>query len=143
MSDMDIDYPPTATITLGDALERAEANADDADSDGNANANANWDTYRDGLQWAVDQWGADATITLQAFTASSRARIIDAAESSTVGELGRRELRAKLIVGSAIDAPWLAGDEALAERLRIADVLPPALLDYLDAEVTDLNDLGN
>jgi len=132
-----VDYPPSRTIRLGDALEAAEAKADDEGTDGG------WETYRDGLSWAVDQWGEDAEISVEAFTGASRARILDTARQHTVGELGRSRQRNALIAGSVIAAPWFDGDDDLATRLRVTGELPPALLDWLDQEVAELNELGN
>ena len=109
-------------------------------------------TQQEGLQWAVhgdaredgfDGWGEDAVVELQAFTGGSRARILDTAERSTVGTLGQQQLRVWLIAGAIETAPWLDGDEDLLEQQQQTKSLPPMLIDWLDAELEDLNELGN
>lgn len=136
----DFDYPPTREWTLGDALADVEARADAGDEDEDG-GDRQADTYRKGLQWAVRQFGADATVTLRAFTATTRDRAIDTANRKTVGPLGNQELRTWFVAAALEDAPWLNGDEDLTEAKQVTGALPPALADWLDAELESLNDL--
>jgi len=157
MTDFDIDYPPSRTYQLSAALDEAkrrvnrlderidELEADDEATD-QALAEArqersNAAKQRDALSWAIDEFGADAELTLEAFTANSRARVLDTLQRATVGQVGSEQARNWLIAGSITDAPWLEGGENLRERAEIADAVPPALLDWLDDELEDLNEL--
>jgi len=130
----DFDYPPTREWTLGDALADAEARADGDDDAA--------ETHTSGLQWAVDQFGADAQVELRAFTTTTRDRALDTANRKTVGALGTQELRTWLVAAALEDAPWLDGDEDLTATKRVTGELPPALSDWLDAELSELNDLS-
>jgi len=131
------DYPPTQTHRLGTALEdardRADSDADDA---------ATWGRYVHGLQWAIDQWDADADIVLQAFTTRLRNRTLDAANRETVGPLGPNRTRTWLVAAGVQSAPWVADDSDLVEQAQVTGQLPPALVDWLDAKQDALNDLS-
>jgi hypothetical protein len=130
----DIDYPPSREWTL----EAALADAEGADAPpGSAEAN-----QREALAWAVDQFGGDATVTLQAFTTGMRSRTLDIADQTTMGELGHNQVQDWLTAAGVVDAPWLDGDEDLEARHELLVALPPALTDWLNAKLTGLNDLS-
>lgn len=130
----DIDYPPSREWTL----EAALADAEDTDApEGSPEAN-----QRDALRWAVAQFGGDATVTLRAFTAGTRSRTLDTAGQTTMGELGHNQVQDWLTAAGVVDAPWLDGDEDLEARHELLAALPPALTDWLNAKLTDLNDLS-
>jgi len=137
---MTVDYPPSRTLTLGTAHERATERADSDRDDSDQ-----WARYADALGWAVEQFGADAEVVVKAFTAASRARILDEARRSTVGDLGPERTRSWLVGGSVSAAPWIdaGADAGLADRVQATTALPPTLVDWLDSELEDLNDLGN
>ena len=135
---MTVDYPPSRTLTLGDAHERAQERADSDRDDSDQ-----WERYADALGWAVEQFGGGAEVVVEAFTAASRARILDEARRSTVGELGPERTRSWLVGGSVTAAPWIDADADLADRVQATTALPPTLVDWLDTELEDLNDLGN
>jgi len=135
----DIDYPPSRTWRLGEALATADERLDE-DEDGNSDISQ---SNRDGLAWAVEQWSDDAEITLEAFTTTTRDRAVDTANRATVGGLGASALRTWLVAASIKQAPWLDGSEDLVECKQTTGNLPPGLVDWLDAQLEDLNDLGN
>lgn len=153
----DIDYPPSRTRRFGaalasieDRLATAEQRIADLEADEDATdqalAEARQDrataaNQRDALQWAVAQFGEDAELTLRAFTATSRARVLDTLNRTVVGAVGGQQTRNWLIAGSIEAAPWLDGDEDLAEQASVTGALPPGLVDWLDAELEELNDL--
>lgn len=143
MADVDFDYPPTRTLTLGSALEEyapADGEGEDAD-DIEAARSA---SIRDGLQWAIAEWGEDAAFELQAYTAGTRAEVLDRLHQNRVGEVGQQLRRNWFIAAAITDAPWIDGDTpALADRVEAVAALPPALVDWLNEELAGLNDLGN
>jgi len=133
----DIDYPPSQTHTTGTARDDLQERIDDADD-----AVPNLESQRDALAWACDQWGDDAEITIQAFTARSRAQVLDALRTEVMGDFGP-ERQSNWISASAIQsAPWLEGGEDVVERCRITEELPPGLTDWVSEQLDDLNDLS-
>jgi len=136
----DVDYPPTRTITFGDALESVAAELEAAAEDDATMAQA---SHRDALSWAVDQWGSDATVTLAAYTATTRARTIDQFNATTAGA-GAEELNIWLVAAGLEDAPWLS-DHDITSQATATGQLPPGLIDWLRDELDDLNalDEGN
>ncbi|MCD2204409.1 hypothetical protein [Halobacterium sp. KA-6] len=152
------DYPPTREFTLETALADvrseladAEARVDELEDDEHAQASALQDarseredaaSKRNALEWAIREFGEDATITLEAFTATTRARTLDEMQSSTMGDVGGMESRIWLLAAALEEAPWLNGSEDLAEAARVTGALPPAVQDFLDDELTQLNDLS-
>ncbi|WP_338417003.1 hypothetical protein [Halobacterium salinarum] len=156
---MNFDYPPTRKVTLEQALDdvdRELADAEDrihrleGDEDAQesalAEARADQEDARsktNALEWAINEFGPETRIKLEAFTATTRARAIDEMQSSTMGEIGGMEQRIWLLAAALQDAPWLTGEESLAEAAQVTGALPPAVQDYLDDELTALNDLGN
>lgn len=137
----DIDYPPAQTYTLGGALSTVEDDLDALDED--ADERATLANQRDALQWALDQWDAEAELMLQAFTATRRADVVDTLNRTTVGPVGAQKTRTWLVMCSVETAPWLGGGEDYQARAAVADSLPPALVDWLESELEELNDLGN
>mgnify|MGYP006275541869 CR=1 FL=1 len=154
----DFEYPPTREFTLQSALAdvettlaNAEERVDDLESDEDAQESALAEARQDredaaskknALEWAVREFGTDARVVLEAFTATTRARTIDEMQSSTMGDVGGMESRIWLLAAALQDAPWLTGDEGLPEAAQVTGALPPAVQDYLDDELTDLNDLS-
>ena len=101
-----------------------------------------WAAHGDDDPEGFDGYGEDAEITIQAYTADSRARVIDTFNAKTVGDVGSQALRTWLIAGAIVDAPWIEGDEGLLEQKELlGKAHPPALADWLDAELESLNDL--
>jgi hypothetical protein len=164
-----IDYPPTRTLTLGSALEAIEADLrdverrieelesqlpdEDSDEDPDPattkalrekrSERSTLGSQRDALQWAVDEWGPDAEIELEAITTASRGRATDAVRNGRVGEVTGQILQRYIAAASLTAAPWLEGGDDLQTRAQILGKLPPGLSDWLQAELDDLNDLGN
>ncbi|MUV59975.1 hypothetical protein [Halobacterium sp. CBA1126] len=155
----DFDYPPTRTFTLEEAkgdveseLADAEARVDELEDDEDAQESALRDARSEredaagkqrALNWAIGEFGEDATITMEAFTATTRARALDEMQSSTMGDVGGMESRIWLLAAALQAAPWLNGSEDLEEAARVTGALPPAVQDFLDDELTDLNDLSS
>jgi len=151
----DINYPPTRTLVLGVAAEALAQDHDDAedriaslDDDATqqrreAIADRNSaQAQHEAVTWAINEFGDDAEIQLRAFTATHRARVLDTINQTVVGQVGSEETRTWLVAGSIKSAPWLDGDESLREQAELTGALPPALIDWLDAELDDLNDLS-
>jgi len=154
----DFTYPPTREFTLEEALADVESELADAkrrvdelEDDENAKQSALQDARSEredaagkqrALNWAIGEFGEDATITMEAFTATTRARTLDEMQSSTMGDVGGMESRIWLLAAALQEAPWLTGDEDLAEAARVTGALPPAVQDFLDDELTALNDLS-
>lgn len=137
----DIDYPPSTTVVLADALDDLEqrvATLDEDDPEYRAARN-----QRDALSWAVEEFGANAEVTLAAYTAATRARVEDALRSSVVGDIGSGRTQLWLAAAGVDDAPWLSAGDDLATAADVTGQLPPALVDWLQAQLDDLNDLGD
>ena len=132
----EIDYPPSRTVALGDALASVEARLEDGDGDGDL---AN---QRDALAWGVEEFGAAAEVTVAAFTAATRARVLDELRDGVVGEPGPREMSLWLVAAGVDAAPWLDGGEDIAARAAVTGELPPALVDWLESILDDVNDLS-
>jgi hypothetical protein len=164
----DFDYPRTATYRLGDALSDAEERVQtlqcridslsdredppEGDLDEKRSERASWEQHKSALQWAVhgddrddgfDGWGEDAEVRLSSLTANDRGRALDTAQRTTVGDLGSRQARTWLIAVGIEAAPWISDDATLRERAAVTGSLPPALRDWLDEQLEDLNALGN
>jgi hypothetical protein len=138
---VDIDYPPSRTIAFGDALDDLEqrvATLDENDAEHRVARNK-----RDGLQWAVEVFGADAAVEIRAYTATTRARVLDELRTGVVGDPGPEQRALWLTAAGISDAPWYDGDEDLATRADIVGQLPPALVDWLDDQLDSINDLGD
>lgn len=138
-------YPPSRTVTLGNALDSAEQRVEDLQAD-EEDGDADPDIVparneRDALQWAVNNYGEDAEITLEAYTARTRARVTDTLRQDMVGEPGPSEQDLWLIAAGLSDAPWIDGDD-LAAKAGSTGQLPPALVDWLNGQVDDINDLS-
>lgn len=133
MPDVDFDYPPTETLVLGDALERWQ----DADDHDRA------DTFADGLGWAVDEFDADAEIVLEALTAGRRNEVIDRINSSRVGDVGDGLVTNWMIAAAITECPWFDDEAPLEDMVAAVAQLPPAVVDWLEHELGELNDLGN
>jgi hypothetical protein len=136
----DWDYPPTRTVTLAQARDRLGeqlADCDDAEQ-------GRLETLRSGVAWAIDQFGAEATIELEAFTARERDRTLDTLREQLVG-VGDREMQQYFLAAQIESAPWLDGDMDLIEHGRVIGELPPAVVDWLQSEADELNalDEGN
>ena len=130
----DIDYPPTRTIAFGDAPTAAVDELEDVDETAIA----------DGVAWLVETFGADATVTLSALTAGERAKLTDTIQRDRVGNAGNGLLENWVVAACVDDAPWLADGAALADTAESVGDLPPQVVDWLSAELDDLNDLtGN
>lgn len=139
------DYPPSRTVTLGSALSAAEQRVDELkpdDEDDEPDAEiVPARNERDALQWAVGRWGEGAEITLEAYTARTRARVTDTLRQEMVGEPGPSEQDIWLIAAGLSDAPWI-DDHDLASKAAATGQLPPALVDWLNGQVDDINDLS-
>lgn len=154
----DFDYPPSREFTLtsalagveddlSDAEQRIERLEDDEDAQDSALAEARQsrqaaESQRGGLEWAIREFGEDARVCLEAFTATTRARTLDEVRASTVGSVGSEETRIWLLAAALSEAPWLDGDEDLPKAYRITGELPPPVQDYLDDVLEDVNDLA-
>jgi len=136
----DWDYPPTRTVALAQARDRLDEQLADCDDD----EQDRLETLRSGVTWAIDQFGADATIELEAFTARGRDRTLDTLREQLVG-VGNREIGQYLLAAQVETAPWLDDDMDLIEHGRVIGELPPAVVDWLQSEADDLNalDEGN
>lgn len=161
----DFEYPPTESTTLGAALEDAERDRDDAEERvTRLEQQANDDTQEDpedsevadaidtqhhteditsALDWLTNEFGEDATVTVEAFTATERARTLDTVQREVMGSVGSEERRQYFIAAALSEAPWLPSDVDLVEAKRITGELPPSVQDWLDELVTNVNDLGN
>jgi hypothetical protein len=128
-------YPPSTTLRLGDELESLQADADDDEADVS-------ETHIEGLQWAVSEFGEDGTVRVEGFTTASRDRTVDTANRETMGPVGPSVLRTWLVAASITEAPWLDGDEDLADKHDYVGALPPAFSDWLDSQVEEANDLS-
>jgi len=154
----DFDYPPSWDVTLEEALstvkgdlEDAESRVDEFEADEDATDEALAEAYsrrqrlesnRDALEWAIQQFRSEARIKMTAFTATTRARTLDEIQRTAVGQVGNEETRIWLLAAALDDAPWLDSGDELGDAYRITGELPPALQDYLDDQLTDLNDLS-
>ena len=138
---MDIDYPPTQTYTLGAAAERERKRAASLDSDDDRREHETARNQADALAWAATQWGEDGEITLSAYTARTRGRIQDTLRTQVMGDPGADESTVWFVAGAIDDAPWI--DETdLTDKAEATGQLPPALVDWLAAELEELNDLS-
>lgn len=140
----DIDYPPTRSITLDNALAQAndrvsdlEPDAEDEDAERGIVAAR---SQRDALAWALDQWGDEATVDLQAYTARDRARVHDTVRNEIMGDIGGNELQVWMVAAALTDAPWL-DDKDLQSKAQATARLPPALVDWVKRQLDDINDL--
>lgn len=158
MTGTEINYPPSRTYRLEGTLEDVQEEIatldeeiadleDAADVDEQALAEkrvrrSNRADQRDALQWAISEFGADAELTIEAFSTAKRSRTLDTANRQTMGQLGNNQLTDWLLAAAITEAPWLEGGEDLRERYELVGALPPALTDYLDRQQEALNDLS-
>lgn len=154
----DFDYPPAREVTLAQArddvaesLTDAEGEVDRLEDDDDATESALAEARSevevtenrlDALGWAVDVFGDDATIALRAFTTTTRSRVLDTLQRKTVGPVGPNRTEDWLTAAGVTTAPWLDGDEDLQKQAAILGELPPALSDWLNDQLSDLNDLS-
>jgi hypothetical protein len=141
MTMTDWNYPPTRTLTLAQARDRLDEQLADCDDGGEQDR---LETLRSGVTWAIDQFGADTTIELTAFTARERDRTLDTLREQLVG-VGDREMQQYFLAAQIETAPWLDDDMDLIDHGRVIGELPPAVVDWLQSEADDLNalDEGN
>lgn len=166
----DFDYPPSQEYTLGAVLDKLEAQVADQQAtvddlepddeedevdDEQALREArveleSLETHRDGVRWAVhgddrdggfDGWGEDATVVLQAYTGKTRADVVDTLRNEVLGTFGERMVTNWMIAAGIEDAPWI-DDKDIMSKAAPTEQLPPPLLDWLEAELDDLNDLS-
>lgn len=141
---MDTSYPPSETVEFGQARDdrraQLEAAAEDDESDIDAD-DIDSDPYLAALEWAVGEFGADASVELTALTAQSRARTLDTLNRTRVGEVGQQEARIWLTAAGIDRAPWDAGDGVAAQAQILGEALPPAFVDWLHEQLEGLNDL--
>jgi hypothetical protein len=158
----DFDYPPSQTYTLAAALDTIEDRVNElkeriddleAQRDNDDEADVGEDLVearnekdaaenkRDALQWAVNEFGEDAELTLEAYTTKTRSRTIDTFRAQTVGA-GSEELNDWLVAAGVADAPWMDDGADLQERADVVGELPPALTDWIEGELDDLNNLA-
>lgn len=143
MPEVDFDYPPTETLVLGDALEEYEAAAPDEAVDPETADEARAVTFAEGLSWAVDEFGTDAEIVLEGFTAGTRAQVVDRLTNDRVGDIGQRLTTNWMIAAAIVECPWFDDEVPLEDMVTAVAQLPPAVVDWLDHELEELNDLGN
>jgi hypothetical protein len=133
----DDDRPDPDASTLGEARsERSQAqNRRDA---------LHWAVHGDNTEDGFQGWGEDAEVVLEAFTARSRARALDAVRNKTMGDVGGEETRIWLVAAAIQSAPFLDGDgdESLADAQSVVGRLPPALQDWLDDAMDSVNDIS-
>jgi len=122
------DYPPTRTYRLGDLAESDDLSGAQAEA----------------MAWAVEEFGEDATITLQAPTAMERAHAIDKLNQAAVGDVGAERVKVWIVTATLQEAPWLADDDdqELPMQAQMTGALPPAFLTWLQEEMDDLSSLG-
>ncbi|AFH22018.1 hypothetical protein OSG_eHP14_00190 [environmental Halophage eHP-14] len=140
---MSFNYPPTRTQTLGSALDTAENRVSELETDDDTGAQtlANARNQRDALHWAVNEFGEDAEIVLSAYTATTRARTLDTLRGDILGDPGPEEIGNWLVAAGVDDAPWIDDKDTQSKAQRTGQ-LPPALVDWLDRQLDDLNDLS-
>lgn len=149
----DYNYPPTRTYRLGESLDDAIQHIADLEDSDDADPAALQEaaTARDGLRWLVSGdgdpdgfggFGRGAEIVVSAYTARERGQTLDTARAKTMGDLGPERLRVWLIAGALEAAPWLDTGDDLRTRYEATGELPPAVLDWLDSELEDINTLG-
>lgn len=167
MTDTDFDYPRASTVAFGTAVEDLADRVDDLEAKTGELADAvdvpddedpdpaavkelqetrqdlsQARQQHDALQWAVDQWGEDAEVRLQALTAGSRARVEDTLREGRVGGAGVANQENWILAACLTDAPFLGDGDDLQDRVAVIAELPPALADWLRAELDALNDLS-
>lgn len=144
-------FPPTRTVSLDTALGELEDRVDELESDledaegTDATSLAQElqaaTSKRDGVHWAVEEFGGDAEIALEAFTTGSRARVRDRLRDVAVN-FGNEQLGVWHTAYAIADAPWLEGDEDFVAQCKTFEGLPPGLSDWILDELDDLNDLS-
>lgn len=153
----------TTTLQLGDALddlnnrldELAERTvdetrdtADDQREDIEAtmqHAGGTVERYRDGVSWAVDEYGADATVTIGGLTTGEYGRVEDrAADASREKGGGSTEgiVRVFQIAAGLEDAPFVDAGAGFEERAAAVRELPPQLAEWLQSKVNEQGSLG-
>jgi len=155
-------YNPERTITLGEELERYGGLVDEVqerreagESDGvdwteidglPDNPRSEPSVLRTGIAWCADRFGEDATVTLRALSAGTRADLSRYLETQRVGSVGSEGYRTHVCAATVVEAPWLdttyEGAEDLGERVEILREAPPQVLDWLATEADRLNDLS-
>jgi len=128
----EIEYPPTRTIRFGDAPAVAVDELESVDAA----------AVRDGVAWLCEHYGEDVEVKLAALTAGERAKLMDTVQRDRVGGVGDGLLENWVVAACLDDAPWLAEGASLADRARAVGDLPPQVVDWLSAELDDLNDLS-
>lgn len=132
------DYPPTKAWDLQAARERAQERADTADD---ATDRRRAENQADALGWAVSEFGGEASVELAAYTAQTRARVLDTLQTEIAGDIGPEETQLWLVAAGVESAPWF-DDHDLPSKAAATNRLPPALVEWLNSELDDLNDLS-
>jgi hypothetical protein len=104
------------------------------------------DTHLSGLEWAQEEWGADATIILEGLTGGEFAKVEDELSDVAVGRQRRGgqpgARRVFLVAFGVDDAPYLddgADDDA---RIAAAGALPLAFQKWAEAQINELSSVG-
>lgn len=151
----------TQTIRLADARDRLFREREDlaeraanlavAESDEEARTQAvqirdeaeTVESHAHGLQWAVEQWGEDATVTVRALTAGDSARVDQHLDQHWMGDASE-SIRSHARIAVAIEsAPFVdPGSDLTDTHTAIADLDHDGFVDWLAAEVEDFSTPG-
>lgn len=151
----------TETYTFGAERDRLDDRLDDiADQLANADAGTQGanrlrregvtvESQLKALEWACDEYGADAEVTVQALDAGEMARVRDKA-AEIRSELGtdaglpgaRRNIYAAMAL---VDAPFLSENaETVDDKVgAVQDGHPDGLVDWIQSRAEDLNAVGD
>lgn len=102
-----------------------------------------FDRYRNGIEWAINEWDADATIELGAITTGSRDFITE------LTELHNCPQRNAYIAVGTIEAPFLEHDaedmptnpNAVGDTIKKIPDFHPAFADWLNTSIGELGQM--
>ena len=159
------DYPRTKEIALGPARDQLQSEIEELEAEivdleertGGENPDPvaeetlrntrgekrTLKNHRDGVQWAIDEWSEDATITLEALTTQSRGDAMDALRTGRMGDTSSETVKRYVHAQILVDAPFVESEDDIHDKAALLGRLPPAVSDWLGTEIDELNDLGN
>lgn len=160
------DYPPNREFVLGAVRDALESDIDDLQQEMDAlgaqreeaedpdpalnrelrdlrSEQNTLETHLDGVEWAIDQWDEESSVTLEALTTQARGETMSAVRTGRMGEVTQDVLDRYLTAAGIADAPFIEDDDDIHDVARLVGQLPPAVTDWIQSKQSELNDLGN
>lgn len=134
---------------LADKVAKA---GDDEDTSESVQEARQLEGHLAGIQWAIDEYGADAEITLGALTTGEYARVSDYTTDAANEQVGgptsvEGASQIFFVAAGLVDAPFVDDSAGFEDRCAAVRGLPPQITRWLESQVDELTtpdvDLGN